>query len=153
MENAGRIEVETEVHEVTAERSLSHGELQPGRYVRISVRDAGRGMEGATLARIFEPFFTTRSAGNGLGLAMVREIVREHGGAINVQSAPGEGSRFEVWLPGLATAGSASEADGPVRPLGCGETVLMVAQRWRAIAEGRRDVGGIGLRAGWIHRR
>jgi signal transduction histidine kinase len=125
MENAGRIEVETEVHEVTDERSLSHGELQPGRYVRISVRDAGRGMERATLARIFEPFFTTRSAGNGLGLATVREIVREHGGAINVQSAPGEGSRFEVWLPGLATAGPASE--GPVLPLGCGETVLMVA--------------------------
>jgi signal transduction histidine kinase len=127
MENAGRIEVDTEVHEVPAERSLSHGELQPGRYVRISVRDAGRGMEGATLARIFEPFFTTRSTGNGLGLATVREIVREHGGAINVQSTLGEGSRFEVWLPGLATAGPASEADGPVLPLGCGETVLMVA--------------------------
>jgi signal transduction histidine kinase len=110
-----------------AGRSLSHGELQPGRYVRISVRDAGRGMEGATLARIFEPFFTTRSAGNGLGLATVREIVREHGGAINVQSAPGEGSRFEIWLPGLATAGQPSEADGPVLPLWFGETVLMVA--------------------------
>jgi signal transduction histidine kinase len=127
MENAGRIEVETEVREVTAERSLSHGELQPGRYVRISVRDAGCGMEGATLARIFEPFFTTRSAGNGLGLATVREIVREHGGAINVQSTPGEGSRFEVWLPGLAMAGPALEADRSIPPPGRGGTVLIVA--------------------------
>jgi signal transduction histidine kinase len=127
MENAGRIELETEVHDVTAERFLSHGELQPGRYVRISVRDAGCGMEGTTLARIFEPFFTTRSAGNGLGLATVREIVREHGGAINVQSAPGEGSRFEVWLPGLATAGPASEAVGSIPPPGRGGTVLIVA--------------------------
>jgi signal transduction histidine kinase/FixJ family two-component response regulator len=126
MENAGRIDVETEVHEVTGVRSLTHGELQPGRYVSIAVRDAGRGIDRATLARIFEPFFTTRSAGNGLGLATGREIVREHGGAMNVQSAPGVGSRFEVWLPCLATAGP-PEPDTPVLPLGCGETVLMVA--------------------------
>jgi CheY-like chemotaxis protein len=127
MENTGRIEVETEVHEVADVRYLTHGELQPGRYVRIAVRDAGRGMDGATLARIFEPFFTTRSAGNGLGLATVREIVREHGGTMSVTSTPGEGSRFEVWLPCLATAGPASEADPPEFSLGRGETVLMVA--------------------------
>ena len=127
MENSGRIEVETEVHDVAGARSLTHGKLQPGRYVRIAVRDAGRGMDKAILTRIFEPFFTTRSAGNGLGLATVREIIREHGGAMNVASAPGKGSRFEVWLPCLATAGPAAEVDTPMLPLGCGETVLMVA--------------------------
>ncbi|MEA2865941.1 MAG: hypothetical protein QOE39_656 [Bradyrhizobium sp.] len=126
MEIAGRIDLETEVLEVVGERSLTHGELQPGRYVRIAVRDAGRGMDGSTLARIFEPFFTTRSAGNGLGLATVREIVREHGGAMNVRSAPGEGSRFEVWLPCLAVVGPVAEIDAPMLPLGCGETVLIV---------------------------
>jgi signal transduction histidine kinase/CheY-like chemotaxis protein len=127
MENAGRIEVETDVHEIGSARSLTHGELQPGRHVRIVVRDAGRGMEAATLARIFEPFFTTRSAGNGLGLATVREIVREHGGAMNVASVAGEGSRFEVWLPCQTSAASAPDADAPVLPLGRGETLLMVA--------------------------
>src|SRR5258706_15594775 len=76
MENSGRIEVETEVHEVAGERLLTHGELRRGCYLSIVVRDAGRGMDGAVLARICEPFFTTRSAGNGLGLATVREIVR-----------------------------------------------------------------------------
>jgi signal transduction histidine kinase/CheY-like chemotaxis protein len=125
MENSGRIEVETEVHEVAGERLLTHGELRRGRYLSIVVRDAGRGMDEAVLARICEPFFTTRSAGNGLGLATVREIVREHGGAMNVLSTPGVGSRFEVWLPCLATP--APELDSPVRPLGCGETVLLAA--------------------------
>ena len=61
-------------------------------------------MDRITLARIFEPFFTTRPTGNGLGLSTIRAIVREHGGRMNVTSTPGEGSGFEVWLPGLATA-------------------------------------------------
>jgi len=126
MENSGRIDVETEVQEVVGGHLLTHGELQPGRYVRIAVSDTGRGMDTLTLARIFEPFFTTRPTGNGLGLATVREIVRDHTGAMNVEST-GEGSRFEVWLPCLATATPAPEVHEPVRPLGCGETVLMVA--------------------------
>jgi signal transduction histidine kinase len=125
MENAGHVELEAEVHEVAGARSLTHGELQPGRYVCIAVEDAGRGVDGATLARIFEPFFTTRSGGNGLGLATVREIAREHGGAMNVRSAVGEGSRFEVWLPCLAISEPAAEAT--MLQLGRGETVLMVA--------------------------
>jgi signal transduction histidine kinase len=127
MENSGRIEVETEVHEVAGGHLLTHGELQPGRYVRIAVRDTGCGMDKPTLARIFEPFFTTRPTGNGLGLATVHEIVRELGGAINVESTPGEGTRFEVWLPCLATATPALAVDEPARPLGCGETILIVA--------------------------
>jgi signal transduction histidine kinase len=55
--------------------------------------------------RLFEPFFTTRAGGTGLGLATVREIVREHRGAMNVESEIGRGSRFEVWLPTAAADG------------------------------------------------
>jgi signal transduction histidine kinase/CheY-like chemotaxis protein len=127
MENAGRIELEADVHEVVGPRALTHGELCAGRYVCIAVKDSGYGMDAATLARIFEPFFTTRPDGNGLGLATVREIVREHGGAMNVQSAAGEGSRFEVWLPCQTTAEPVAEIDASTPPLGCGETVLIVA--------------------------
>jgi signal transduction histidine kinase len=102
MDQAGRVEIETDVHQITGLRSFSHGDiLRPGRYVRVAVSDAGRGIDEITLEHIFEPFFTTRLAGNGLGLATVRGIVREHGGAINVRSALGVGSRFEVWLPAL----------------------------------------------------
>lgn len=124
---AGRVEVEAEVREVVEAQVLTHGELPPGRYVRVSVRDNGRGMDEATLERIFEPFFTTRSAGNGLGLATVREIVREHDGAINVWSKLGEGSRFEVWLPCTAAASLEPGKNAPALPFGRGETVLMMA--------------------------
>src|SRR5260370_39772636 len=71
MENSGRIEVETKVHEVAGGHLLTHGELQAGRYVRIGVRDTGLGMDKRTLARLFEAFFPTRPAGDGLGLAKV----------------------------------------------------------------------------------
>jgi CheY-like chemotaxis protein len=101
-------------------------------------------MDGATLARIFEPFFTTRSAGNGLGLSTVREIVREHAGTMNVTSMPGEGTRFEVWLPALATAGPALQLDAAVLPLGRGETILMVANESARLLRDEETLAALG---------
>jgi len=71
------------------------------RFVCITITDQGSGMEAATLERVFEPFFTTKDVGEGtgLGLAVAYGIVQEHGGFITVESTPGEGSRFEVYLP------------------------------------------------------
>jgi CheY-like chemotaxis protein len=83
-------------------------------------------MDEALLERIFEPFFTTRLGGYGLGLATVREIVREHGGAMNVRSALGAGSRFEAWLPCSAAPKSLAGEAEPVLPLGRGETLLVL---------------------------
>lgn len=127
MENNGRIALDAQMHDVDMARSLTHGELGAGRHVCIAVTDTGRGMDQTTLARIFEPFFTTRSDGNGLGLSTVREIVREHGGAINVASAPGKGSRLEVWLPCMQGKVQRAEVETMTLPLGHGETVLVVA--------------------------
>ncbi len=67
-----------------------------GKYVVVSVIDTGRGMDKEGIQRAFEPFFTTRRAGNGLGLATAREIILEHGGAIDVQSALRQGTRVDV---------------------------------------------------------
>jgi signal transduction histidine kinase len=126
MDQPGRIEVETELGQITEARRFTDGDLPLGHYVRIAVSDNGRGMDEATLDRLFEPFFTTRLAGNGLGLATVREIVREHGGAIDVSSAPRVGSRFEVWLPAIAAVAPGWRERPPTLPLGRGETVLVV---------------------------
>jgi len=71
--------------------------------VRLEVRDSGHGMTEELQARIFDPFFTTKGAGRGLGLAAVRGIILGHGGTINIQSSPGEGSLFEILLPCDAT--------------------------------------------------
>ncbi len=72
-------------------------------YVRISVADSGSGMTDEVLARIFEPFFTTKGAetGTGLGLSVVQGIVSSHRGEIRVQSAPGKGARFDIFLPAV----------------------------------------------------
>ena len=93
MEDSGRIRVAAKQEEVTDFLQMSDGELSPGRYVCLSVSDNGRGFDERVARRMFEPFFTTRLAGTGLGLATVREIVRDHDGAINVQSKPG------LWKP------------------------------------------------------
>jgi signal transduction histidine kinase len=123
--DSGSIRVAVKQEQVAAFVEMSDGELSPGRYVCLSVSDNGRGIDERVARRMFEPFFTTRVAGTGLGLATVREIVRDHDGAINVQSEPGCGSRFEVWLPAV-TADTIAAGGLSALPLGRGETVLIV---------------------------
>jgi CheY-like chemotaxis protein len=125
MPRSGSIRIAAEQKEVAAVLPMSHGELVPGRYVCLAVIDSGHGFDESVARRLFEPFFTTRSAGTGLGLATVHEIVRDHEGAMNVQSKPEHGSCFEAWLPAV-TADSTAVVGPAVLPLGRGETVLVV---------------------------
>jgi PAS domain S-box-containing protein len=87
-------------------------DLAEGDYLQLEVSDTGRGMEPETRARVFEPFFSTKSAGRGLGLAVVDGIVRALGGAIHLASEPGHGTTVKVLLPGAAT----TSATKPAKP-------------------------------------
>ncbi len=77
--------------------------LGPGRFLKISVRDQGKGIEAENLDRIFDPYFTTspldRNKGKGLGLSIVHSIIKKHGGTVEVESEPGEGACFSFYLP------------------------------------------------------
>ena len=111
-------------------RESCGGEVPPpGTYTLLSVQDTGCGMSAETMARMFEPFFTTKPAGQGtgLGLATVFGIVRQGGGYLDVQTAPGEGATFRVLLPGTTDLPRAAQAERvPQRTGGANETILIV---------------------------
>jgi signal transduction histidine kinase len=101
-ENTGTVTVSTGVERL-ADASLAGmtfgGDVEPGMYAFLDVRDNGPGMDAETREKIFNPFFTTKQSGHGLGLAAVQGIVRGHHGALRVESVLGIGSRFRVWFP------------------------------------------------------
>jgi two-component system, cell cycle sensor histidine kinase and response regulator CckA len=100
MPDGGRVAIETANRDVTRAQAQAL-EIKEGSFVELRVRDSGVGIPIELQARIFEPFFTTKpkGAGTGLGLSMVYGFVRQSGGAVTVQSAPGRGTTFSLLLP------------------------------------------------------
>lgn len=112
-----------------AASASSAGELRPGDYVRITVRDIGVGMDEQTLARAIEPFFSTKGVGKGtgLGLSMVHGLAAQLGGMLNLTSSLGAGTVAEIWLPQASQAAAAEDLESQsVRRAPREATILLV---------------------------
>lgn len=116
--DGGILEVALSSVEITENDCSPRHPLPQGPYFRLTVRDTGHGMSEAVMARIFEPYFTTKrlGKGSGLGLSVVHGIVKGYGGHIEVESRPGEGTAFHVFLPRLETAAATVTAGGDTEP-------------------------------------
>ncbi|HPR37725.1 MAG TPA: PAS domain S-box protein [Spirochaetota bacterium] len=93
-------EIKISASNITKEKN-NPGQLKPGRYIKVEISDSGKGIPDEMLPHIFDPFFTTKKKGNGLGLSTSYSIILRHGGALDVESLYGKGSRFWFYLPAV----------------------------------------------------
>lgn len=128
MPHGGKISIQVSPLYVTDSRARAHPHLTEGPHIVLSVEDTGTGIDPEVQSRVFEPFFTTKAPGkgSGLGLSIVHGIVREHGGALELESEPGKGTTIRVLLPAVES----DELDVPSGPdeiqRGAGERILYV---------------------------
>ncbi|MBX3117669.1 MAG: PAS domain S-box protein [Fimbriimonadaceae bacterium] len=127
-DRGGKLEIRGTVITLDEVAAGTFPNLTPGRFVRISVSDTGKGMDSQTLQRIFEPFFTTKGngEGTGLGLSVVYGIVERHGGAITAYSEPDRGTMFRIYLPAMESSAPASSANDDRVFRGNGESIMYV---------------------------
>ena len=126
-ESGGVLDVNLKEEELISDDPVINLGLNPGRYLKLTVKDTGRGMDSATIARIFDPYFTTKEkdVGTGLGLAVVDGIVKNHGGTITVESEVGKGTAFHAYLP-LVESKARTKMDEPKPPPTGDERILFV---------------------------
>ena len=128
MPHGGELHIVTRLSRAGSHDAHRPVDLADADYVCVSVRDTGTGIPPETLGRIFEPFFTTKEAGKGtgLGLATVYGIVKQHGGSVTVESAPGHGATFHVYVPLTHRPAEATAARSAETAVGGAECVLVV---------------------------
>jgi PAS domain S-box-containing protein len=146
MECGGVLSVLLERVDLADAQSVSRGTLSPGPHIRLVIKDTGSGIPPDVVERIFDPFFTTRGVGKGtgLGLSLVHGIVTDLGGAIDVKSAIGEGSCFEIWLPITSQAGKPAVELVRDLPRGRGETLMIVDDEPALVALAEEMLAGLG---------
>jgi len=146
MPTGGKLKIETANIEIDLAYTRAHPGAKVGSYVMLAVTDTGPGMTAETLAHIFEPFFTTkeRGKGTGLGLATVYGVVKQSNGYIWVDSAPGKGSSFKIYLPRHTGAVTTEVQGGDSDERLCGSEAILLVED----AEPLRKLAGTFLEAG-----
>ncbi len=141
MPEGGRLTISTRLEEVDADHPAAGGGLKPGRYVCLSVADTGHGISSETAAKMFDPFFTTKpeGQGTGLGLSVVYGIARRHQGSVQVESKPGRGSVFSLYLPVRPPEQTAAPSKEETVPAVPPATVLVVDDE-RSVREMVADI-------------
>jgi len=129
MPQGGKLTMETSNLEVSPEQARDL-DIPAGRYVMLQVTDTGHGMDAVTLAHVFEPFFTTKplGKGTGLGLATVYGIVKQSGGTVQVESEPGSGTKFRIYLPAAEGAHATPIASTPAAAVAGGSETILIAE-------------------------
>ncbi len=148
MRGGGTLTLETATVRLDETFARRHAGALPGQYVMLAVQDTGVGMDAAVQARIFEPFFTTKEVGKGtgLGLATVYGIVKQSGGYIWVDSEPGRGTTFQIYLPQVAGAAEVDDRCEIGAPARGSETVLVVEDEEAVREMVRESLEGYGYR-------
>ncbi|HEX9800496.1 MAG TPA: response regulator [Thermoanaerobaculia bacterium] len=137
MAGGGRLRIETAVVELDREDAARIAAGRQGRFVRLTVADSGAGMDANTLDHLFEPFFTTKEVGKGtgLGLATVYGVVAQSGGFLHVESEPGRGSEFEVYLPWIEGSALPEKRPTPAPPASDGKETILLVEDDNAVRE------------------
>ncbi|MEA2558707.1 MAG: two-component system, cell cycle sensor histidine kinase and response regulator CckA [Acidobacteriota bacterium] len=126
MPTGGKLTIRTSAVRAALGNPAPHADVPPGAWLLLSVADTGIGMDAETQARVFEPFFSTKGEGTGLGLSMAYGIVKQSGGHIFVDSSPGAGAVFSIYLPLTQEAGTVLVAAVPGLDDSGSETILLV---------------------------
>lgn len=132
MPEGGRLTIETAIVELEGNVFQDGSVGKPGKYALLTVTDTGVGMDDNVRERIFDPFFTTKEVGKGtgLGLSMVYGIVKQHEGFLMLESAPGQGSTFRIYLPTAEPHPPENRAESVAPPRGGDETILVAEDDW-----------------------
>src|SRR5689334_16481772 len=128
MSEGGKLSIRTSNVDVRRS-SRVHADVRPGSYVRLTIADTGKGMDAEIMVHLFEPFYTSKETGKGtgLGLSTVYGIVKQSGGEIVVESEPGRGAIFNIYLPRITDPGERTAAAVGEHPVHAGtETILLV---------------------------